>query len=86
MKPRPKPAHRSGNKNIYCPFYGACLDHAAKRYWQNWDCSECPHKLKQQPLRRDQWANSAGPYSELPWRICTSDRQTGRFFLQVAED
>ncbi|MEE9401657.1 MAG: hypothetical protein V3V47_00510, partial [Desulfobacteria bacterium] len=66
MEPRPKPIHRLGNKNICCPFYGNCLDHAAKRHWQSWDCSECPHKQRQQAIKADQITDGFGPYCELP--------------------
>ena len=66
MRPRPKPVHRSGEKNIFCPFYGSCLDQAAKDYWQCWDCSECPHKLRKQPVGLHYNAEGLGPYCELP--------------------
>jgi hypothetical protein len=46
MKGRPRAAARSHKKNIYCPFYRECLDHAAKRHWKSWDCSRCPYKSK----------------------------------------
>lgn len=50
MEPQPKPVHRSGNRNIHCPFYGNCLDKAVKRNWQSWDCFECPYKAKRQAI------------------------------------
>lgn len=66
MEARPKQVDKSGDKNICCPFYRNCLDHAAKRYWQNWDCSECPYKLRKRPIEADHIAGGSGPYCELP--------------------
>jgi hypothetical protein len=66
MEPKLKPLHRSGSKNIYCPFYGNCLDYAAKSHWESWDCSECPHKEKRQPIRTDLITDGFGAYCELP--------------------
>ncbi|NVM22606.1 MAG: hypothetical protein HWN68_12615 [Desulfobacterales bacterium] len=74
MKPMAKPVHRSGNKNIYCPFYSNCLDHAAKRYWQYWDCSECRHKLRAQQIRLDRNTSGFDPRCELPMHGFTTAR------------
>jgi hypothetical protein len=65
MEPRPKRVDKSRHKNICCPFYRNCLDHAAKRYWQNWDCSECPHKLSKRPIEANHISGGLG-YCELP--------------------
>ena len=69
------PICKSGSRNVFCPYYGDCLDHAAKLYWQHWDCSECPHKLTQQPIKFDQMASSFGPYCELPLGIHINIRE-----------
>ena len=69
------PICKSGDRNVFCPYYGDCLDHAAKLYWQHWDCSECPHKLTQQPIKLDQMASSFGPYCELPLGIHINIRE-----------
>jgi hypothetical protein len=50
MKCKPKPIHRSGNRNIHCPHYDVCLDHCAKRMWRSWDCSRCYYKSIEAPL------------------------------------
>ena len=50
MDQNPNPIRKNGDRNVFCPYYGDCLDHAAKLYWQNWDCSECPHKREKQAL------------------------------------
>ena len=44
------PIRREGSKNIYCPHYEKCLDYAAARIWQFWDCRECPHRDARQPI------------------------------------
>ena len=69
------PICKSGNRNVFCPYYGDCLDHAAKLYWQDWDCSKCPHKLTQQPIKLDQMASSFCPYYELPLGIHINIRE-----------
>ena len=42
-----KPIHAQGHKNVFCPYYRDCLDHAAKYHWGYWSCLECKHKQKQ---------------------------------------
>jgi len=45
MKPkRGNPVHRTGMRNVFCPYYDDCLDHAVDKCWRDWDCSECEHK------------------------------------------
>jgi len=39
-----KPVHTKGYKNIFCPYYGNCLDHASKKHWGYWTCQHCQHK------------------------------------------
>ena len=69
MKPKLRPIHRNGDKNIYCPYYDDCLSHAAKRHWQSWDCSECAQKQNRQTLNPEQIGDGPAPYYELPSRI-----------------
>lgn len=38
------PIQRRGERNIHCPHYNDCLDHAAKSFWQHFSCSECPNR------------------------------------------
>ena len=42
-----KPLQRRGERNVFCPFYDRCLNHAVKESWEYWDCSDCQHKLDQ---------------------------------------
>jgi hypothetical protein len=44
MEPKPNPIRKRGERNIYCPFYSDCLDHAVIQFWQYWSCSQCPYR------------------------------------------
>ena len=44
MNKNPNPIRKNGNRNIFCPLYGDCLDHAAKLHWESWACFDCHHK------------------------------------------
>ena len=78
MKPRPKAALRSHKKNIYCPFYRNCLDHAAKRHWKSWDCSRCPHKSKKTKGDAAGVPGTGSDVFEVPGRIArTISGETG---------
>ncbi len=50
MQVKPNPIHRSGFRNIQCPHYHSCLDHAAKNFWRCWDCNDCHYKLMVEAL------------------------------------
>ncbi len=39
-----KPLQRKGERNVLCPLYNGCLDHAVKESWPHWDCGDCRHK------------------------------------------
>jgi len=69
MDQHPKPIRNHGDKNVFCPYYKDCLNHAVKLRWENWDCSECPHKLTLQPIKTDQMTSGFYPCGELPLRI-----------------
>ena len=42
------PVHNKGYRNVFCPYYRSCLDHASKHYWECWTCSDCRHKQEHQ--------------------------------------
>ena len=42
-----KPLKRRGERNVFCPLYNHCLDHAIKESWEYWTCRDCRHKLDQ---------------------------------------
>jgi len=44
MEAKPNPICKRGERNIYCPLYSECLDHAINQFWQCWSCSRCPHR------------------------------------------
>lgn len=44
------PICAEGYKNIFCPYYSDCLDHAVEHWWDYWACLECQHKNKQVPV------------------------------------
>ncbi len=39
------PINRPGDRNVDCPHYRSCLDHAVKFAWNYWDCSDCDFKV-----------------------------------------
>ena len=41
MKPGLNPVHQKGDRNVYCPYYGDCLDYAIEVAWQYWNCGDC---------------------------------------------
>lgn len=45
MDLNPNPIRRNGTRNIFCPYYGGCLNHAAKLHWESWACFNCHHQL-----------------------------------------
>ena len=69
MKLDSNPLHKRGNRNIFCPYYEACLDRAVEQRWKYWNCSACPHKLKKQPLIDMPAIRDANPSYRLPPRI-----------------
>jgi hypothetical protein len=44
MELNPNPICKKGERNIYCPFYSDCLDHAVNQFWRYWSCFQCPYK------------------------------------------
>lgn len=44
------PLQREGERNVFCPFYNRCLDHAIKESWQYWDCGDCRNKENQRAI------------------------------------
>lgn len=39
------PAPEAGERNVFCPYYDHCLDHAIKKAWNTWDCAHCVHRF-----------------------------------------
>ena len=67
---RGKPVRRTGDRNIFCPHYGECLDYVVANGWRDWDCSDCEYRTTEEsildmPMR----TSEAFPYYELPLEI-----------------
>ncbi len=45
MKLERNPLNRKGSRNIFCIFYGDCLNDAVKNAWDDWDCTDCGYRL-----------------------------------------
>ncbi len=44
MEPKANPVCKRGERNIFCPFYSDCLDHAVNQFWQHWSCTQCLYR------------------------------------------
>jgi hypothetical protein len=78
MALRGNPVPRSGERNIYCSFYGDCLDYAVSSLWQCWSCHLCPLMQRSyEPSRYDLAAADPEPHYSLPMQIMKGiDRDT----------
>lgn len=57
------PVCSKGQRNIYCPFYAKCLDHAVIQKWEFWSCGECECLNVQGAVHCDQTPpENADPY------------------------
>jgi hypothetical protein len=66
MSVKPSPVCRKGDRNLYCPNYGECLDHAVDHKWRTWNCSECAFKEIQEPIPAVRTVNDSNICYELP--------------------
>jgi hypothetical protein len=68
MQPEPNPVNDTGEKNIYCPHYGFCLNYAAQNFWNTWKCSDCAYKTEKRALSdlQLQYPEAASPYTLAP--------------------
>ncbi len=41
------PINENGQRNVFCPYYGECLDYAIKMAWKCWQCTDCPQRMNQ---------------------------------------
>lgn len=58
-----KPVQTKGYRNVFCPHYRKCLDHASKRHWEYWTCSHCRHKHLQESIANENVSpTSTDPY------------------------
>lgn len=62
-----RPVRKQGDRNIFCPYYGGCLDHAVRQSWDSWECSHCVHLSNQTASPELPWdVNHTVAYYELP--------------------
>jgi hypothetical protein len=66
MKPRLNPVCKKGERNLYCLYYGDCLDHAVGHRWRHWNCSECSHKFTQEVVNAVRTVDDSNIFYELP--------------------
>jgi len=52
MESATNPVRRAGQRNINCPYYRGCLDHAVDQNWNSWNCSQCRNKTLIDPSYR----------------------------------
>jgi hypothetical protein len=58
-----KPVQAKGYRNVFCPFYRKCLDHASKKHWEYWTCLHCRHKSMQESIANEYVSpSSTDPY------------------------
>jgi hypothetical protein len=50
MSPHTNPICEKGEKNVFCPYYGDCLNLASKQYWHYWSCRKCGYIHEAQPI------------------------------------
>jgi hypothetical protein len=65
MDQKLNPIPKTGERNIYCPYYNDCLDYAVTHSWETWDCSQCPHKSIKQSISEYR-LNNTDTYYDLP--------------------
>ena len=41
MDSKRNPIGKQGERNIFCAYYGDCLNDAIKQCWEGWNCSAC---------------------------------------------
>jgi hypothetical protein len=73
MDRKAKPIPKTGERNVYCPHYGGCLDYAIDHSWESWNCSVCEHKMAHQSFGEwDYEITDPLPYYDLPPIIAES--------------
>ncbi len=47
MDENQNPIDAKGPRNLFCPYYGGCLDLVIEKQWEHWACCDCQHKSEQ---------------------------------------
>ena len=70
MNPHRNPNRNPGERNVFCSYYGDCLDDAIHKSWEFWDCARCEYRSDKGATPETPWGVShAVAYYELPPRI-----------------
>ena len=48
MNPKCNPIHKKGDRNVFCPYYGNCLNYAIEKSWGYWDCCDCVYQFNEE--------------------------------------
>ncbi len=65
MARKANPIHQKGERNIWCPYYGRCLDQVLSHAWETWNCSRCSNRtLKHSSIDLHGAFCDGMPYSE----------------------
>jgi hypothetical protein len=48
MNTKCNPIHKKGDRNVFCPYYGNCLDYAIEKSWEYWDCCDCGYQFNEE--------------------------------------
>ena len=59
------PKHYQGYRNVFCPYYGDCLDHAVKNWWEHRTCLDCQHRDKECRASADLSQDDETPYYQI---------------------
>jgi hypothetical protein len=61
------PVRRTGERNLYCPYYSGCLDHAVQQNWGFWSCSQCRNQTLKDPFNGvDIFTDFSSEYVSVP--------------------
>lgn len=78
MRTYRKPVQTKGYKNVFCPYYGNCLDHASKRHWEYWTCLHCRYKHIQESIAEETVSpTSTDPYYSISPSACGKIKNIG---------
>ncbi len=70
MDKKRNPIYRSGSRNVFCSYYPDCLDEAAKKSWEFWDCGQCVNNALYNPaFEMSNTVSDTVVYYDLPSEI-----------------
>lgn len=64
------PIHKKGERNVFCPYYGDCLNYVIEMSWNYWDCCDCQHRLNEGAREEIQFTTSDSiAFYDLPLEV-----------------